>query len=279
MGKCIDNPLPQEELERLYVKERLSAIKIGQIAGVKPAQIYYLLTKYGIQRRSFSDMGRVYQINEEYFDKIDTQEKAYWLGFLYADGYVTCQNEVGLSIKDTDIEHLKKYSEALSSNYPIHCYTVSNKQPYGGCRYARVLFRSSHMVESLTRNGCIPRKSLVLKWPTEEQVPLKYWNSFLLGYIDGDGCITFSDKAHRLMRIKICGTKEFLMGAVDQINTIVYPDKIFPPLEKRRLDKENTYSISISGKSRVEKILHNLYQSSPVHLDRKWEIFQNQIAC
>lgn len=45
---------------------------------------------------------------------IDSEEKAYWLGFLYADGYLTARNHmVGLSISIKDIEHLRKYNRFL----------------------------------------------------------------------------------------------------------------------------------------------------------------------
>ena len=44
------------------------------------------------------------------FDTIDTEEKAYWLGFMYADGYVQNNgNSVELSLKGSDVEHLEKF--------------------------------------------------------------------------------------------------------------------------------------------------------------------------
>ena len=45
--------------------------------------------------------------NECSFDTIDTEEKAYWLGFMYADGYISSKNnQIGLSLAVKDIEHL-----------------------------------------------------------------------------------------------------------------------------------------------------------------------------
>lgn len=271
MGKCIETPLSKEELEELYVNKKLSAIKIGEIKGIKYQQVYYLLNKYKIKRRAYTEMGRVYSVNEEYFDVIDSEEKAYWLGFLYADGYVTSRDCVGLTLKESDVGHLQKFKAALSSNHPIHHYRSSG---YSNNYYVRVMFKSSHMVNILQQRGCLAHKSLILKWPTEDQVPTRFLSSFLLGYIDGDGCLTFSDKKHHFLRIKICGTKEFLAGIVNYVNTIISPDKMSFLLEKRHNNRKNTYSITISGNARVKNILDILYNSSPVFLERKWTIFQ-----
>ena len=52
-------------------------------------------------------MGRRYNCNYDYFKEIDTEDKSYWLGFLYADGSVRKNtNTVELSLKGSDIEHL-----------------------------------------------------------------------------------------------------------------------------------------------------------------------------
>nr|DAG90196.1 MAG TPA: endonuclease [Crassvirales sp.] len=55
------------------------------------------------------------EFNRDFFSVIDTEEKAYWLGFLYADGFISASgNTVGLSISLKDIDHLKKYNNALN---------------------------------------------------------------------------------------------------------------------------------------------------------------------
>ncbi len=81
--------------------------------------------KYGINRKTLiqhlheqgietPNNAGGYNINENVFDNIDTEEKAYWLGFLYADGYVTYKNyTIGLGVALKDIDHLRKFKDFL----------------------------------------------------------------------------------------------------------------------------------------------------------------------
>lgn len=50
-----------------------------------------------------------YTFNENIFSIIDNEEKAYWLGFLYADGYLTDQGLFGCALQEKDKAHLNKF--------------------------------------------------------------------------------------------------------------------------------------------------------------------------
>ena len=76
-----------EDIKKLYLEENISSSRIAKIFGVKRHQINYILTKNGIAK-TVSEARRKYKINEHYFDTIDTPNKAYVLGFLYADGFL-----------------------------------------------------------------------------------------------------------------------------------------------------------------------------------------------
>ena len=48
------------------------------------------------------------------FETIDTEEKAYWLGFMYADGYIGASRySVGINLSLKDIDHLKKFCKYM----------------------------------------------------------------------------------------------------------------------------------------------------------------------
>lgn len=91
-------------------------------------------------------------------------------------------------------------------------------------------------------------------------------------YIDGDGCITTGGTLHPL-RLKVCGTKEFLNGLKAYLNSIIDPDEISSHLEKRHKDKKNTFSLTVSSPLRVLKILNELYKDATVYLDRKHVLY------
>ena len=70
-----------------------------------------------------------YTCNVNYFEKIDTEQKAYWYGFILGDGYITHTHRkdfkvLGISLKEDDWKHLEKFSLAVQSTYPIHHYSV-----------------------------------------------------------------------------------------------------------------------------------------------------------
>lgn len=195
------------------------------------------------------------------FDKIDTEEKAYWLGFLYADGYVSpTVNTVELTLKGEDIEHLEKYKKFVKGIRNINVSNIKlNEKIFSRCRFATT---DKHFKERLIELGCIPNKSLTLTFPNKkifENENLLY--DFVRGYVDGDGCLTYTSTG-RLV-IQIIGTKEFLSGI----------QELFPQFKKYAKDKRrtsNTYSLNCSCNS-AEEVANKLYKNATIYLQRKYD--------
>ena len=122
---------------------------------------------------------RKYKLNVNYFNKIDTHEKAYVLGFLYADG-----SNRGDGITFTQnmerVDILENIKKALDSETPI-------RETCPG-HYSLEVF-SDIIVKDVENLGVVRNKSLILQFPTQIQVPEEFMSSFILGYFDGDGCI------------------------------------------------------------------------------------------
>ena len=166
------------------------------------------------------------KFNENVFDIIDTEEKAYWLGFIYADGYISSSPlnpnkksryafELSLSAKDT--EHLYKFNKFMGSNkdnVKISKVKVNNKE-FTRCRWSIV---NKHLWFTLYKLGCIPNKSLILKFPKLSIFlnPKNLVKHFVRGYIDGDGCISYIKtnpkdiNSNYSPSVSILGTKDFL---------------------------------------------------------------------
>lgn len=195
------------------------------------------------------------------FDKINTEEKAYWLGFLYADGYVSpTVNTVELTLKGEDIEHLEKYKKFVKGIRNINISNVKlNEKTFSRCRFATT---DKHFKERLIELGCIPNKTLTLKFPNKEifeNENLLY--DFIRGYIDGDGCLTYTSTGR--LAIQIIGTKEFLSGI----------QELFPQFKKYAKDKRrtsNTYSLNCSCNS-AEEVANKLYKNATIYLQRKYD--------
>jgi hypothetical protein len=126
---------------------------------------------------------RKYKVNESYFDILN-DNSAYWLGFLYADGYVRMKDgrsgELKLKLKDTDKDHIEKFLTEIESNHPIKC-GIDNKS-----KFCQVSVNSTIMVKRLFELGCDNKKTFKIRFP---ELPLNLMNHFIRGYFDGDGSV------------------------------------------------------------------------------------------
>lgn len=230
--------------------------EMSEILGVSRSVIQKNLYKNGW---STPNIHNSIKFDNTVFDKIDTEEKAYWLGFLYADGAVSSSsNNVELSLSASDKDHLEKYKAFLKSPKTINVSNItSNGNTYQRCR---LTVTDKHFKEQLIKCGCVPQKSTILTFPSESIVPKKFITHFVRGYIDGDGCISFT-KTGRLV-LQIIGTKEFLLKIQE-----LFPE--FKVLRKDKRWKDNTYCIGVAC-SNADKILTILYKDSTIFLQRKY---------
>ena len=126
---------------------------------------------------------RKYTLNHDYFREIDSPEKAYWLGFLAADGGIAGDDRHGrclsLELAEYDVGHLLKFAHAIGSDAPI-------SGPRRGC--LRMRFHSSRLADSLIALGVEQRKTLTVIPPLGQLAGLEsyYWR----GLWDGDGTIS-----------------------------------------------------------------------------------------
>lgn len=196
------------------------------------------------------------KFDDTIFETIDSEEKAYWLGFLYADGSVSsANNTVELSLKSLDINHLIKFKHFLNFEENKHIFQDDVR-----CRFQ---FSNKKVKEDLCALGCIPKKSLILTFPSEKQVPQEYIKDFIRGYIDGDGCLYI--KPNNSPFLSIAGTKEFLQELLNVTNW--KNNKIYNP------PNTNIYTIAWGGKY-VLDYLDYIYENATVFLDRKYEKYQ-----
>lgn len=136
---------------------------------------------------------REFYLNDEFFEIVDTEVKAYWLGFLYADGNVSHIN-LCMALQRGDEDHLVRFLKDLDSEYHVNRHDSSYM--YKGetkMRYvSSIAISSLKITQDLIKLGCTPRKTFNLAFPTSDQVPNHLLHHFIRGYFDGDGCIFWS---------------------------------------------------------------------------------------
>lgn len=196
-----------------YVNTKWTVAKIGKELKAGVATVRKFLHEENLIRPVGSS-SRKYSSNFSYFESIDTEQKAYWLGVLYADGYVS-KKDNSLRFSSIDKEWIEAYKKDLEYNGPINIdhHSKFNKNIY------KVTMYSDKLVNSLISYGCIERKSLVLKFP---KLPESLVSHFIRGYFDGDGCV-YSGKYIRnsdckTLRVIICsGSQSLLENMVKQL--------------------------------------------------------------
>ena len=219
--------------------------------------------KYKISKAS-----RKYSFDEHYFDNIKNEHKAYWLGFLMADGYnhetKTC---VALRLQGQDKEILEKFKQDLKYTGPIYTINTSRKPFNIKEDYTELNLCSPIFSKALAKVGCIQNKTYLLEFPKIKEDLI---NHFIRGYFDGDGCVSITNRCDRktgkVYQFNIVGRYEFIKKIYDIfIKTLNITATTIS-------QNPNNYARTIhwSGRKVVTKILDYLYKDSTIYLQRKY---------
>lgn len=235
-----------------YTQENYTLKQLGKEFKVPYSTIRRLLNQQGIQSRG-NKQG--YPRDSFYFNQINTPDKAYWLGILYADGSInSTNNEIALGLIDE--EHIKKFQQALGAvNHKIH---VKEDRRFKNAKTGYILsVKDAQLHKDLIKWGCIPNKT---DFPN---IPYHYISHFIRGYFDGDGSIHYL-KGSNNFRISFLGTFEFLTNIKNELHC-----------EKISLAKGTgkAYVLQINGRKQLLRILEYVYKDSTpdTRLDRKYK--------
>lgn len=175
-----------DEINRLY-QEGVSLTKISQQLGIHRKALTRLFKNNQVESRKGFSYARKYNLDEHYFDVIDTEEKAYILGFIYADGNNLFRtNRISIHLAKRDEEILKKMSHIFYGEEMLKYNTRNNKE--GKIfEYVRLQLFSAHMSQHLATLGVVEAKSHKIIFP--DWLDKSLYRHFIRGLIDGDGWI------------------------------------------------------------------------------------------
>lgn len=243
----------------------LSVWKISDKTGIPGQTIHKHLVRIGFKLRSKSESIRRHSLNHNIFENIDSHEKAYWLGMLFADGSMTFNkgiHTVSLTLHREDRYQIESFKSFLGSTVKIH----DRKDKLA----SSLVVSGKEFCEHLKNKGMIPRKSLILQAP--KGVPDQFINSFVLGVFDGDGCIHIREMKRYLTKqvhIRIVGSYDFMFFLNEKISEMT-------GIPLRRLKKAHNsgiYSISYDGRIITGNLLSWMYRDSSVYLKRKHKLY------
>lgn len=257
-----------ENIKKMYLEENKSSEEIAAFYGVKRHKINYILKKNNIQK-SFSESRRKYNLDINYFDEIDTPNKAYILGFLYADGYNNrINNTVVLSLKREDEEILEKINKELKNEKPIYRYDYINNYDGKERHMSEVIFASKHMCESLEKLGVIQNKTFTITFPNFLKENL--YPHFIRGLFDGDGCASiYNDEDRERFMVSIMSTKALCDGMKDFLKT----QDINFNVNKACGKKDENALIRSGSNKENKKFMEYIYKDADLYMQRKYEKF------
>lgn len=218
---------------------------------------YFLYNNLEIHERVYK---RKYDINEHIFDKIDTPDKAYCLGFFYSDGYNDEEDgsiRIELHLRDIDI--LEKINSFIGSNKPIKIHNANSDTKHN-TPSCELCINSRYMSNVLTNYGFVQRKSLILEfpyWMDKELIPF-----MLKGYIDGDGWV-------QRYNIGIMSTEMFCQGVHDYLEEININSSIYNQNPNKY--KEVTKTLYIHRRNNIKRLVKYMFSYGTLFLQRKYD--------
>ena len=234
--------------------------ELAKAFSLSHAAVCNRLTRAGVLLGRDEDE-RIYTLDECFFDVIDTEEKAYWLGFCLADGGLR-EGDNGkayglrVALNPVDRSHLVKLATALKTDSPIVPFT-DNK----GYESVELCVWSVHLAKSLSRLECRLRKTCTHGTPI---IPTELYRHLYRGASDGDGCLTQTD---RRWCYSLIGSPRFVAD---------YQNWLMREANLRRT-KLGTHGrarvVAYGGNKQVRRIGKLLYGGAEVYLDRKFALY------
>lgn len=202
---------------------------------------------------------RKYNLNERFFDEL-SENSSYWLGFLFADGYVRLKDgksgELKLKLKDTDKDHIEKFLKDIECKKTIKCGVDGNS------KFCSVTIYSNYMVNRLFELGCVNNKTQKIRLPNLSEPLMSH---FIRGYFDGDGSIIKVKNRTNSFTVSICSNVMFSQDLIDYLG-------FGTPYRS-----ENYSVIKINKKMDVIKFKNYIYSNAITLLERKLIKFKKVI--
>ncbi len=212
----------------------------------------------------------IYTCNLDYFKEIDSEEKAYWLGFIYADGWVEYKegstHTLGIELSIVDIEHLRKFNKCIEGNCKITTRVRHLEETGKDYEMCCIRVYKKTFVDHLIDKGVTPNKSFDITMPN---IPKNLINHFIRGFFDGDGCLAHGttkskNKTQDVIKADFtCGSIEF----VNSLRSILFDNDI----NSHVVSERNHYRLKIGGLKNTHEFLEYIYKDATVYLDRKYE--------
>lgn len=262
MPKHINKEI-KEEIVKYYKTKPMTIEDVANKFSICCPSVIKILNEYRIKRYTKVQLFSP-DLDEHYFDNINTEEKAYFLGLIITDGYIHQtkgrQPLVSITLQECDKYILEKFKKEIHLNKTI---TSDGR----GCCGLNIL--SKGLVNGLKKYGITENKSLSTIFP--KNIPNNLYCHLIRGILDGDGSVSFYARPNRKSHVKairFCqGNKKFLNDIVDFLFDECNIDKI-----NIYQEKETLWSIAYRKNESMIKLIKYMYDNAHIYLKRKKHI-------
>ena len=243
-----------------YQTGNYSSRELGIKYSLSKTCILKILERYNIPKVNRRLVNN--NLDVHYFDNIDTEEKAYFLGFIFADGSIS-NDEFFLDINEKDIEMLLRIREEIHSN----CKITTRKK--GNSMMSRIAIKNKVFCSSFSQYGIIENKTKMTSHLPVEKIPKIFYKDFLRGLIDGDGWVIKTKQN----LYKIGYVTQYYSTALDfveMLNSLLeekWKNKILTPKDRYAI-------VNIQKQSIVKQVALVLYKGNKICLSRKFQMAQ-----
>lgn len=212
-----------------------------------------------------------YSLNENYFDEIDNEEKAYILGLYFADGYNNRKrNNIVLNLQERDKDILDKIKDKIEYSGPLLYDKKINRQ-----NQYRLSFKSKQISENLENLGCMQAKSLIIEYP--KNILNKFDKDFIRGFFDGNGSISKSITNNSCI-FSITSTESMCNSIKEKIKFHLDIDLTIDHPKDGKYTENRIKYIRTSKRTNIRQIYNWFYQqNTELYLIRKREKFKEII--
>lgn len=257
------NDLTQDDKDKIVgmFNNKISTLQIAKIFPCTRRAVSRVLAEYNIITRRKNR----YTLNEGYFDDIDNERKAYFLGLLFADGCVTTTNYLAIQISGEDSFIIDELAKDLEYTGSIYMPKRRDDQQPG----RRINFSSDRIIKALNTLGMLPNK--ILTRSSIPDIESQFIPHFVRGYFDGDGsiCHYISSAQHgkyhyKTWTVTIAGPETFLIN----IKKLLIKEFGCNATVNRHSSK-NCYYLTLNDHMSRKSLFKYMYENANIFFPRK----------
>ena len=242
-----------------FQNNQISITKCAKMFNIHRSTLSKYLKEYGI----YKDVRKKYTFDENYFEVIDTEHKAYWLGFIMADGCIKSNiNQLSIGLSEKDINHLEKFKNSIKATNPI---TIEETNAFNK-NYISCYFRinSKKLCNDLIKLNIYPCKT---QCEIPSNIPENLYNHYIRGIFDGDGWVSYG---HGWCDLGFGMGKDILVYIKDKFEKYAFVKTSYNVLPYKTI-----FRYRLTSQKEIRKALDWLYKDATIYLDRKFEIYKN----